>query len=82
MGVPLHPHGQLQEEQRQNNAHAALLREPAKAGTNPRLVLDMGFMLPLYVTAAEPGAGLASGVPIVSHLSYRSEVISDMIHPS
>lgn len=73
LGVPLRSHRRLQEEQRQNNARVALLREPVTAGTNPRHVLDTGFVLPLCVPAEEPGGGLAPGVPIVSHLSYRRE---------
>jgi len=51
----------LREEQKQNNAHVALLREPVKAGTKPRHVLGMGFVLPPCIAAGEPGAGLAPG---------------------
>lgn len=32
-----------------------------------------GLCAALYVTAEEPGAGLAPGDPLVPHLSYRRE---------
>lgn len=75
--MPLRSEG-LEEKQGQNHTRGALLREPVKVGTSPRHLLDTGFVLPLCVTAKEPGAGSASGGPIISHLSYRR----DMIHPS